>query len=242
VSALLSVSAPAASAAEPTQQELHFLYEVNRARSDPAGWAIEYGLDSILGGDGQYVTLTSVAPKPPLALNAALVDSARFKAQELADFNYFAHQSQVAPDSRVAREGAREEDHGRSGDRAGERIPQPVDPGPAFREDQALPTQAHAPGQGQRRHAPVEPKGEPHEPLRTRRRREGGRGGFQEFPFVDATPGTGRFALGWTCASPEGSSRFFWSPRILAPWLCRSVSPPRAIRTTTPGDEPREWR
>lgn len=97
-SALLIAAAPAARAAEPTQQELHFLYEVNRARSDPAGWAIEYGLNAILGGDGQYVTLTGVAPKPPLALNLALVDSARFKAQELANFNYFAHQSQVAPD------------------------------------------------------------------------------------------------------------------------------------------------
>lgn len=88
---------PAARAADPTQEELHFLYEVNRARNDPAGWAAEYGLDTMLGGDGQYVTLTGVAPRPPLALNTTLVDSARFKAQELASYDYFAHQSQVAP-------------------------------------------------------------------------------------------------------------------------------------------------
>lgn len=96
---LLAIATPrAARAAEPTPQELHFLYEVNRARSDPAAWAIEYGLNGLVGGDGQYVTLTGVAPKPPLALNTTLVDSARYKAQELASYNYFAHQSQVAPD------------------------------------------------------------------------------------------------------------------------------------------------
>lgn len=87
-----------ADAAEPTQQELHFLYEVNRARSDPAGWALEYGLNGLVGGDGNYVTLTGVAPRPPLALNTTLVDSARYKAQELASYDYFAHQSQIAPD------------------------------------------------------------------------------------------------------------------------------------------------
>lgn len=87
-----------ARAAEPTQQELHFLYEVNRARSDPAAWAAEYGLDAVIGGDGAYVTLMDVAPKPPLALNTTLVASARFKAQELATFDNWGHQSQQAPD------------------------------------------------------------------------------------------------------------------------------------------------
>jgi hypothetical protein len=97
-SMLLAIAAPrAAHAAEPTQAELHFLYEVNRARNDPAAWALEYGLNTVVGGDGQYVTLRGVAPKPPLALNTTLVDSARFKAQELASYDYFAHQSQVAP-------------------------------------------------------------------------------------------------------------------------------------------------
>ena len=99
-SALLAIAAsPAADASDPTQQELHFLYEVNRARNDPAAWAVEYGLDALVGGDGNYATLTGVAPRPPpLALNTTLVDSARFKAQELASFDYFGHQSQVAPD------------------------------------------------------------------------------------------------------------------------------------------------
>jgi hypothetical protein len=81
-----------------TEQELHFLYELNRARNDPPGWAAEYGLGSVPGGDGNPTTLVGVAPRPPLALNETLVDSAGFKAQEMADNNYFKHQSQVGPD------------------------------------------------------------------------------------------------------------------------------------------------
>jgi len=92
-----TVAAVAVRAADPTSQELHFLYEVNRARHDPPAWAAEYGLGSETGGDGLPVTLIGVAPRPPLALNTTLVNSARFKAQELATNNYFAHQSVVAP-------------------------------------------------------------------------------------------------------------------------------------------------
>jgi hypothetical protein len=90
--------APPAQAADPTPQELHFLYEVNRARHDPPAWAAGYGLGTLTGGDGMPVTLSGVSPRPPLALNTTLVDSARFKAQEMATHDYFAHQSQVAPD------------------------------------------------------------------------------------------------------------------------------------------------
>lgn len=78
-----------------SHQELHFLYEVNRARHDPPGWAAEYGLGSRTGGDGQPATLLGVAPRPPLAMNETLVDSSGFKAEEMAEFNYFLHQSQV---------------------------------------------------------------------------------------------------------------------------------------------------
>src|SRR5262249_22249090 len=76
---------------------LHFLYEVNRARHDPPAWAAEYGLGAQTGGDGQPVTLVGVEPRPPVALNTTLVDSSRFKAQEMATNDYFGHQSQVGP-------------------------------------------------------------------------------------------------------------------------------------------------
>ena len=92
-----TVASVAVRAADPTSQELHFLYEVNRARHDPPAWAAEYGLGSQNGGDGQPVTLVGVAPRPPLALNTTLVGSARFKGQEMATNNYFGHQSQVGP-------------------------------------------------------------------------------------------------------------------------------------------------
>jgi hypothetical protein len=86
-----------AAGAHLTEQELHFLYELNRARSDPPGWAAEQGLGSRTGGDGQPTTLVGVEPRPPLAMNETLVDSSGFKAEEMAAANYFAHQSQVAP-------------------------------------------------------------------------------------------------------------------------------------------------
>ncbi|RIL05153.1 MAG: hypothetical protein DCC71_11465 [Proteobacteria bacterium] len=101
--ACVALLAPSAHAADPTAQELHFWYELNRARHDPPAWAAEYGLGSVTGGDGAPVTLIGVAPRPPLALNATLVDSARFKAQELADYDYwvvgspYGHQSGVGP-------------------------------------------------------------------------------------------------------------------------------------------------
>jgi hypothetical protein len=89
--ALLASSA----GAQLTEQELHFLYELNRARNDPPGWAVEQGLGSRTGGDGQPTTLVGVEPRPPLAMNEDLVGSSGFKAEEMAAANYFAHQSQV---------------------------------------------------------------------------------------------------------------------------------------------------
>lgn len=84
--------------ADPGADETQFLYELNRARNDPPGWAEEYGLDLVLGGDGELVTLIGVAPAPPLAQSEVLADSAGSKAEEMAAEDYFAHQSEVGPD------------------------------------------------------------------------------------------------------------------------------------------------
>jgi hypothetical protein len=82
-------------AAEPTAQEQLFVYEVNRARSDPPGWAVEMGIDATIGGDGLPTDLIGVVPQPPLAINELLVDSSRLHAEEMAANDYFGHQSQV---------------------------------------------------------------------------------------------------------------------------------------------------
>jgi hypothetical protein len=97
---LAALAGPAAEAraADPSAQEMHFVYEVNRARHDPPAWAAEYGLGSVVGGDGLPVSLVGVEPRPPLALAPLLVDSASFKGEEMAANDYFSHQSQVAPD------------------------------------------------------------------------------------------------------------------------------------------------
>lgn len=65
------------------------IYEINRARNNPARFASENSL---------AVDLTSVAPQPPLAVNENLVGSARFHAEEMASFNYVGHQSAVTGD------------------------------------------------------------------------------------------------------------------------------------------------
>ena len=91
----LWAEASAAVASEPTPTEQLFMYLLNRARHDPPGWAHEFGLDQVKGGDGQLTTLVGVAPSVPLAVNGYLVTSARGHAQEMADHNYFGHQSQV---------------------------------------------------------------------------------------------------------------------------------------------------
>jgi MYXO-CTERM domain-containing protein len=70
----------------PSNDEQALIYEINRARENPVRYAVENGLGSLLN---------SVAPKPPLAVNAFLVDSASFHAEEMANNDYFGHQSQV---------------------------------------------------------------------------------------------------------------------------------------------------
>ncbi len=92
VFAALGISS-ATPAAEPTDLEQYFIYEINRARNDPPGWAAEMGIDSILGGDGNPANLVGVAPQPPLAVNEQLVDSARFHSMDMATHHYFGHYS-----------------------------------------------------------------------------------------------------------------------------------------------------
>lgn len=82
-------------ASEPTAAEQLFIYLLNRARHDPPGWAHEFGLDQLTGGDGALTTLAGVAPSMPLAVNGYLVTSARGHAQEMADHDYFAHCSPI---------------------------------------------------------------------------------------------------------------------------------------------------
>jgi hypothetical protein len=82
-----ALMAPPAQADPPDGTELEFLWQVNLARSDPGAWARENGLGTLLDG---------IAPQPPLAGNATLVDSAQAKAQEFVDHGYFAHDSPVS--------------------------------------------------------------------------------------------------------------------------------------------------
>jgi len=91
----LALAGPATAQTEPTAAEQLFIYSLNRARHDPPAWAQEFGLGSMQGGDGNPTTLVGVAPRPPLAVNDYLVSSARGHAQEMAQSNYFAHQSAV---------------------------------------------------------------------------------------------------------------------------------------------------
>ncbi len=60
------------------------LYEINMARWDPTGF-----------GDATGISLDDVLPRPPLAPNHQLANSATFKANELAMNSYFDHRSAV---------------------------------------------------------------------------------------------------------------------------------------------------
>jgi hypothetical protein len=77
---------PEADAAiDPVVEAQLVVYEINRARWSPAAFAAE--TNSSVPSD--------VLPRPPVALNQALVKSATFKANEMARFGYFAHQSKA---------------------------------------------------------------------------------------------------------------------------------------------------
>ncbi|MCB9894329.1 MAG: hypothetical protein H6839_07765 [Planctomycetes bacterium] len=89
VVAALSLCAPLIAQQAPTAAEMAFIYELNRARSDPQQYDTENSLGGILSG---------VAAQPPLALNLNLVQSSRFHSAEMAANGYFAHQSSVTGD------------------------------------------------------------------------------------------------------------------------------------------------
>jgi hypothetical protein len=68
-------------------EEQLLIYDLNRGRNDPVRFGQEHPRVT--------VDLSDVTPRPPLAVNAALVASSGFKAAEMAANNYFAHQSEV---------------------------------------------------------------------------------------------------------------------------------------------------
>lgn len=85
----LLAALPCIAQQEPSNSEQLFIYELNRARNNPARFDQENHL---------VADLSAVAPQPPLAVNNNLVASARFHADEMANFNYFDHQSHVTGD------------------------------------------------------------------------------------------------------------------------------------------------
>ena len=89
VAGYLAIALPVAAQQEPDNVEQLFIYELNRARNNPA----RFDQANNLAAD-----LSTVAPQPPLTVNYNLVASARFHADEMATFNYFAHQSAVTGD------------------------------------------------------------------------------------------------------------------------------------------------
>lgn len=64
------------------------IYVLNRARNNPVQFQVEHS-------DRVTVDLSDITPQPPLAVNAVLTASTGFKAAELADSDYFEHQSAV---------------------------------------------------------------------------------------------------------------------------------------------------
>lgn len=69
---------------EPNADEQCFIYLLNKARSDPPAYGKSIGLD-----------LTGVAPQRALAVNAELMASSRFRANDMLKRDYFSH---VDPD------------------------------------------------------------------------------------------------------------------------------------------------
>src|SRR3990172_3303508 len=71
-------------APDPAVDAQQLIYEINLARWNPVLFSLESGF-----------SMPVVPSAPPLAPNAALTSSAVFKANEMAAYSYFAHQSQV---------------------------------------------------------------------------------------------------------------------------------------------------
>lgn len=80
-------------------EEQQFVYLLNRARHDPAAYQREAEL---------AVDLSAVAPRPPLAVNDHLMRSAGLHSDEMAQYDYLAHQSPVTgvwPNKRAREQG-----------------------------------------------------------------------------------------------------------------------------------------
>jgi serralysin len=87
---LLALQAPLAAAftdggpAPWSPEEQQFVYELNRARWDPSAVLEAAGLPS-----------GTVWPAPPLAVNDSLAGAGGYRSDEMADYDYFAHQSPI---------------------------------------------------------------------------------------------------------------------------------------------------
>ncbi|NLF73847.1 MAG: hypothetical protein GX575_32965 [Candidatus Anammoximicrobium sp.] len=79
-----------------TAEEQQFVYLLNLARHDPGAYQREAGL---------AVDLSGIVPRPPLAVNDCLMQSAGLRADEMAEHDYVAHRSPVTGDwpNRIAR-------------------------------------------------------------------------------------------------------------------------------------------
>lgn len=80
---LIPAESSNASTTDITAWEQWFVYELNRARWNPNQYAAEHGV----------ALKAPLGALPPLAMNPQLVSSARFKASEMAEFDYFGHRS-----------------------------------------------------------------------------------------------------------------------------------------------------
>ncbi len=81
----------------PSAAEQLFLALINRARANPQAEADRYGLDL---NDGLDPGTISTAPKPPLAMSPALINSARLHSQWMLDNDVFSHTGEGGSETR----------------------------------------------------------------------------------------------------------------------------------------------
>ena len=93
---LLLCTAVASFAAAPTDHEQYMLQLINRARNDPAGEAARFGMG--LNDDISSSNQISTDPKPPLAMNDLLIDSARQHSDWMLAEDLFAHEGEGGSD------------------------------------------------------------------------------------------------------------------------------------------------
>lgn len=91
---LLMVTPVAMAAPEDvTAEEQWFVYDLNRARWDPQGYAAE--IEAAYPGAYGLSEAAGLLPQPPLAPNTSLYASSGFKSNEMAWYDYFAHKSPI---------------------------------------------------------------------------------------------------------------------------------------------------